>query len=360
MRKRRWASALLVTALLPLAACGAVEDLTDPGTTVLDTIVNMSVEDKVGQLFVVSGSDADLMEAVSDYHVGGVIYFGPNVADKDASTLDLLSIGLQRESRQEGAPDLFIGIDREPDLRPVSGMTYVPDQHILGAEWSEDEVEAASRLTAEELLTRGINVNFAPVADVCGDPDCLMSTRSFGGDPLRVASYTSAAIRGYQAGGVAATAKHFPGYGTASGNSDLEPVVRRVAGLDQLRADLAPFRAAIAAGTKLVMTGNFITPGYDAELPASLSPAITTNLLRGEMGFEGVVITDALQGGALSNYGDAGEIAVQAFLAGNDLLLMPGDLSLAYETVLAAVRSGKITEGRLNDSVRRILAAKQP
>lgn len=242
-----------------------------------------------------------------------------------------------------------------------NGGTPFPTNMGVGAAGSERAAYEMGRITAREGRAAGIHLTFSPVADVNNNPaNPIINTRSFGGDAHAVARYVAAEVRGIQDGGMLATAKHFPGHGDTDTDSHLSlPVIRA----DWRRLDsleLVPFRAAIRAGVKVVMSAHIALPELEqgASVPATLAPEILTGILRDSLKFKGIVVTDALDMGALvSSYGP-GESAVKAFVAGSDLLLMPVDPRAAIDAMEDAVRSGRVTRARLDRSVRRVLEAK--
>jgi beta-N-acetylhexosaminidase len=229
-----------------------------------------------------------------------------------------------------------------------------------GATDDERDAYTYGRIAALEGRAVGIHVNFAPDADVNNNPlNPIINTRSFGEDPHAVARLVRAYVRGLQDNGMLATLKHFPGHGDTDADSHL--------GLPTIRADyprldsveLVPFRAGIDAGASVVMSAHIAFPAFTGDTPATLSPAMLTGVLRDSLKFKGLVVTDALQMGAIvAKYG-AGEAAVRAFEAGSDLLLMPADPDSAISSMLAALASGRITPARLDASVRRMLDIKR-
>ncbi len=325
----------------------------------------MSLPEKVGQLFVAAvpglaagQGGADL---VRDYHLGGIIYFGPNL--RDAAQVARLSDGLQQAAMAgaRGVP-LTIGTDEEGGIvARLNGIaTSFPSQMAAGATRDPALVEAAARATGLQLRALGINLDYAPVADVNADPaNPVIGTRSFGSDPALVSAATQAAIAGLHAAGVAAVAKHFPGHGDTDVDSHTGlPVIRHT--LRQWeQIDAPPFEAAIRGGTDMIMSAHIVVPALSQSGdPATLSPGIITGLLRDKLGYQGVIVTDSLQmTGVRLRYDDA-QIAVRAIEAGCDELLMPQSLPTAYNAVLAAVRAGEISAARLDQSVRRILTVK--
>ena len=352
----------------------------------------MTLPEKVGQLFMTyaygaSATDADpLMVAanirlagvrngaqlVARYHLGGIVLFGRNTFNPSGLIthnlrypvqIARLTNGLQKAARSQAASaPLLIATDQEQGLVTRIGppATQFPGNMALGADGSAADAFSAAEITGEELRAMGVNMVFAPVADVNVEPlNPVIGVRSFGSDPTRVAKLTTAAVRGYQAAGIAATAKHFPGHGDTSVDSHYAlPVIHQ--SLKQVeRVDLPPFAAAIDAGVAAVMVGHLDVPALDRSgLPASLSHAVTTGWLRGRLAFNGVVITDALgMNGVRSGFSDA-QAPVLAIQAGADIILMPPNIAVAYNSVLRAVRSGVISEKRLDKSVTRILKLK--
>lgn len=242
-----------------------------------------------------------------------------------------------------------------------NGGTPFPTNMGVGATGSERAAYLMGRITASEGRAAGIHLTFSPVADVNNNPaNPIINTRSFGGDAKAVAGLVSATVRGIQDGGMLATAKHFPGHGDTDTDSHLSlPVIRA----DWRRLDsleLVPFRAAIKAGVRVVMSAHIALPGLEqgATVPATLAPEILTGILRDSLKFKGIIVTDALDMGALVNSYGPGESAVKAFLAGSDLLLMPVDPRGAINAMEEAVRAGRVTRARLDASVRRVLDAK--
>jgi Beta-glucosidase-related glycosidases len=335
----------------------------------------MTVEEKVGQLFLpaIYGSHAGTArrentaqfgvatptKVIAKYRPGGVILFpwAGNVSGV-AQVVDLVN-GLQKAS-----PDvpLLIGADQEngPVSRLSPLVTKLPDARTIGDTGDPEEARAAARVTGQELRALGVNLDFAPVADVNIDPkNPVIGRRSYGPNPRKVAKMVAAAVAGFHDGGVAATAKHFPGHGDTSVDSHTGLPVIGHSPSRWAKLDAPPFKAAIAAGVDAVMSAHIVMPNLDdSGDPATLSKRILTGLLREKLGFDGVVLTDSLQmKGVREKYGD-GEVAVRAILAGADMLLMPPDFPKAYGAVLAAVRSGRISPTRLDRSVTRILKLK--
>lgn len=300
-------------------------------------------------------------ELVEKYRLGGVILLphgGPSETNLTSpAQVRELTAGLQAASPQL---PLLIGIDQEYGVvaRLTDGVTGLPSAMAAGAAGDPALTEAAWQVVGAELAALGINVNFAPVADVLGPAHGgVIGSRSYGSDPEAVADQVGAAVRGLRTGGVVATLKHFPGHGATSVDSHHDlPVLE--ASRDELdRRDLRPFAAGVAAGAGMVMPGHLDVPALDPGMPATFSRAVVTDLLRDELGFTGVVVTDALNMAPARRW-SAGEAAVRALLAGNDLLLMPPDLAGAYDGVLAALRDGTLPRDHLVAAVTRIVTLK--
>ena len=374
-------------AALALAAIGSVPAQASPGSVppgqdarVAAAMHSMSIQEKVGQLFFqnVYGSDATTPDArniplygvaspaevVKKYHLGGVIYFAWTDSVKNPAQIVGLSNGLQQAAIESGAHvPLMIATDQEQGVVTRVGppATQFPGSMALGAGRSTADARTAAAITGQELKAMGINTNFAPDADVNVNAlNPVIGTRSFSSDPTLVASMVTAQVNGYQKdAGINATPKHFPGHGdTATDSHTGIPIITHSkAQWEQI--DAPPFKAAIKAGTNMIMSGHLVVPALDPSGdPATLSQPILTGVLRGELGYKGVIITDSLgMQGVRDKYGDA-EVAVRAVLAGVDSLLMAPKMDAAYDAVLAAVASGRISEKRLNDSVSRILLLK--
>lgn len=292
---------------------------------------------------------------VDTLQVGGIIVSVGSPMDI-AAKLNFL----QRRSRLP----LLIGSDLEGGtaFRFNPGGTPFPTNMGVGAAGSERDAYLMGKVTALEGRAAGIHMTFSPVADVNNNAaNPIINTRSFGGDAHAVARFVAAAVRGTQDAGMLATAKHFPGHGDTDTDSHISlPIIRADwARLDTL--ELIPFRAAIAAGVDGVMSAHIAMPGLEngAMEPATLSPEILTGVLRDSLHFRGIVVTDALDMGALvSTYGP-GEATVKAFLAGSDLLLMPADPYAAIDAMVEAIQTRRIPRARLTSSVRRVLETKE-
>lgn len=338
------------------------------------TLRKMSPEEKVGQLFMIwtraeflnvnSPAYLQLRDTMTKYHVGAfamtVHYDAPFLyKNQPYEAADLLN-RLQHDSKLPLliAADFELGVSNR-----LNGTTAFPNAMAIGATGQVKYAEEFGQITAEEARAIGVHWNFFPVTDVNSNPDNpIINTRSFGEDPQQVSDFVGAYIRGAHSAGMLVTAKHFPGHGDTATDSHLG--VAQVTG-DRTRLDsveLPPFRNAIAAGVDSIMVAHVTVPALDPKpnTVATVSPAIVSDLLKQQLHYNGLVITDALDMGALTRLysTDIGREAVDAFKAGNDVLLIPPDLDAAYGSVLAAVRSGEIPQSRLNESVLKILKTK--
>ncbi|RDG36745.1 glycoside hydrolase family 3 protein [Streptomyces corynorhini] len=376
------AAAVCATALPAHAVPGPIPSRRYPDR-LRRLVSRMSLEEKVGQLFVMrvyghsatdpdrADADANLAEIgvrtaaelISTYHVGGIIYFAWAHNTRDPHQIAALSRGIQRAALAQRTPvPLLISTDQEHGAVARIGKpaTLLPGAMALGAARSPDEARESARIAGAELAAMGINQNYAPDADVNVNPaNPVIGVRSFGADPQAVAGLVTAQIRGYRSAGVATAAKHFPGHGDTTDDSHYALPTIHHTREQWTELDAPPFRAAIAAGAASIMTAHIVVPALDpSEDPATLSHPIVTGVLREQLGYDGVVITDALDmKGVRQKYGDD-RVPVLALKAGVDQLLNPPDLRLARDAVLAAVRSGELTERRIEESVLRILALK--
>ena len=325
-----------------------------------------TLREKVAQLFVVGfrGTTAD--ETIREFveaGVGGVIYFARNVEDPEQ--VAALSGALQRTAVENDRPPLLVTIDEEGGV--VSRLPWdgrLPGQMTVGATRDPDLARRGAMAKARELRAVGVNVNLAPVLDVNNDPDNpVIGVRSFGEDPELVSEFGVAAAAGFENESVVACGKHFPGHGDTAVDSHLDlPVV----GHDRERLDrveLAPFRAAIDAGVGAIMTTHVAFPTFtdDEERPATLSKPVLTGLLREELGYDGLILTDCMEMNAIADTLGTPEGAVQAVEAGCDLVTVshtPETQRAAVDAVVEAVQSGRIAETRIDESVRRVLRTK--
>jgi len=362
---------LTVTLLVALAtaACGgrarpnaSGAPATQPVVAVDAILAKLTPRQKIAQLVVpwLGGNYQALDDSafqiatrwVDSLEVGGIIISVGSPYDI-AAKLNTL----QRRSKLP----LLVSADLEwGAAMRVVGATAFPMIMAAGATGDERDAYTIGRVAALEGRAVGIHVNFAPDADVNNNPlNPIINTRSFGEDPHAVARLVRAYVRGLQDNGMLATLKHFPGHGDTDADSHLGLPTIRVdfARLDSV--ELVPFRAGIDAGAQVVMSAHIAFPAFTGDTPATLSPAMLTGVLRDSLKFKGLVVTDALQMGAIvARYG-AGEAAVRAFAAGSDLILMPADPDSAIGSMLTALQAGRITQARLDSSVHRVLQIKQ-
>lgn len=336
------------------------------------TLKGMSLEEKIGQViftvyhgaFTSSESEAyrKVVREVEQNHIGGfiVVTQGAPLGFLKSQVYPTAVLANQLQSRAK--IPLLIGADfeRGTAMRFDEGTSFPPAMGV-GATWSSRDAYEMGKITALEARASGVHWVFAPVADVNSNPDNpIINTRSFGEDPKRVAEFVSAYVRGVEENGALATAKHFPGHGDAATDSHLDiPVIRG----DRNRleeVELQPFRAAIKAGVSSIMTAHLSVPAFepDPNVPATLSHNILTDVLRRELGYTGLVVTDAMEMGGITVRYPPGEAAVRAFLAGSDAILMPPVPDAAFHALLEAVRLGRISQARLDESVIRLLQAK--
>ncbi|MET8520218.1 glycoside hydrolase family 3 protein [Nocardioides sp. NPDC004968] len=399
-RRGRLAAAGLAAAVavaMPYAATHAAEP-DPPATTatkkptqhgqIVSLMRHMSLQQKVGQLFVIEvyGRDANTVsdtakagnqrlygvdtpaQAIAKYQPGGVIYFTTRGPDNigDAAQVATLSNGLQRAALQQRPKiPLNIAVDQEGGalvarFGPASGATQMPGQMALGAGGSTEDAARSAEVIGTELAAVGVTQDYAPVADVNLNPNNpVIGIRSPGADSAAVSDIVSAEVGGFDDGDLSSIAKHFPGHGDTGTDSHygLPEVTHSREELEAI--DLPPFEAAIDAGIDAIMTAHVTVPAIDPSgEPATMSEPILTGLLREEMGFDGLIVTDALdmQGASATYPPDVAP--VEAFLAGADQLLIPPQMDTAYAAVLDAVKNGTISRKRLDESVYRILKHK--
>jgi beta-N-acetylhexosaminidase len=347
----------------------------------------LSLDEKVGQLFVILGHGVfmpesswayqELRRQVRENHVGGVIWSVSNVYETAQ-----LNARLQGEARVP----LLVSADLESGMgMRFLDTTYWPWAMAVAATSDPSLAEAEGRVVAREAKLVGVNQIYAPIADVNVDADNpVINARSFGEDPAEVSKYVVAFIKGVQSEQVLATAKHFPGHGDTHTDSHRSLPILNVDRARLDRVELLPFRAAIDAGVKSIMIGHLAVPALDAELvpvrrpgagenpygtsdaevpqngtmPATTSKKIVGELLRRELKFDGLVVSDAMDMGGITEHFDAGEAAIRAIEAGQDQILMSPNVDAAIKAVKAAVASGRLSEARIDESVRRILDAK--
>jgi beta-N-acetylhexosaminidase len=368
--RARMAAAVAALALALAASCArmpapsaAPKFVTPDAGWVARTLRSMTVEEKVGQLIAVRftgnfrNGDSEYLRSLESLvvrqKIGGLILFGGEVYE----TAELVN-SFQKLARVP----LLLASDFERGVgNQITGATLFPPLMSLGAAGSEELAFEMGRITALEGRALGIPMTYAPVLDVNVNPDNpIINTRSAGEDPALVSRIGLAFLRGCQENGMIATAKHFPGHGDTAQDSHL--LLPTITG-DRARleaVELAPFKAAVDAGVKAIMTSHLFVPALDPTpgVPATLSPAILTGLLREKFGFKGLIVTDALEMAGITNTFTTEEAALKAILAGVDLLLLPPEPEKVAAYLALAARDGRIPAGRLDASVRRILEAK--
>jgi beta-N-acetylhexosaminidase len=343
-----------------------------------ESLKKMSLEQKIGQMFMIwaraqflnveSPDYIALRDAMRKYHIGG---FGLTVNFQDGFLYrnePLEAAMMTNQLQKDSEFPLIFGADFERGLGfRLNEVTSFPHAMAFGAAGNPDHARDAARITAREARAIGVQWNWFPDADVNSNPENpIINDRSFGEDPKQVSDMVVAYIEGAHQFGMMATAKHFPGHGDTDIDSHMAvPSIKS----DQAHlenTDLLPFRAAIAAGVDAVMVAHIMVPALDPDphRVATISPAIVNGLLKQQMGFNGLVITDALVMRGFTNLfaesgsAGAGRAAVEAVKAGNDILLIPSDLAGSYNGLLQAVRAGEIPESRIDESVLKILRAK--
>jgi beta-N-acetylhexosaminidase len=338
------------------------------------TLRKLTVEEKVGQVFMIWCRASFLnvenpeylqwRDAMQKYHVGSfamtVHVDGPYLLRSEPYEAAELLNRLQGESK---LPLLFAAdFERGVPMR-LMGATVFPHAMAFGGDGKIEDAEAFGRITAEESRAIGIHWNFFPDADVNSNPaNPIINTRSFGEDPKQVGDLVAAYIKGAHEGGMLTTAKHFPGHGDTATDSHLgvARVTVDTAHLDSI--ELPPFRQAIAAGVDSVMVAHVTVPALDSDPNhvATISPTIITDLLEKQLGFKGIIVTDALDMAGLTHLfaNNIGRAAVEAFKAGNDMLIIPADFPASYNAMVQAVQAGEISRERLDRSVLKILKAK--
>lgn len=396
---RKWrlvVAAILVTFTLgTVSACSSATDAPkakpekstpDPTATTLtkksspdpaaSLVAKMSLEDKVAQMFMVTpealskfngsvvASGEQTKQAFAKRPVGGVIYNSANLQSPEQAKTMLAN--LQKYSKDRVGIPVFIAVDEEGGtVARVSGSKSMgikpyPNMSEVGAGKDSNRALQIGTEMGKYLADLGFNIDFAPDADVLTNPqNDLLKYRAFGSDPQTVTTMTAAFTKGLQTSGVLATYKHFPGHGSTSADSHKGITVSQqdATGLEQV--DLVPFKDAVAKDVKLIMVSHVCFPkAFGDNTPASLSKKVVTGWAREKLQYQGILITDAMSMGAISDNYQPAEAAVKAIQAGIDIVLDPKDFDAAYQGVLAAVKSGKISQEQVNQAVTRIVATK--
>ncbi len=333
-------------------------------------IDDMSLEDKVAGLFIVTpesitGVDKAIKagdgtkEALEKYPVGGVIYFAQNIQSE--SQIKEMVANTVSYSKYP----LFIAVDEEGGrvarLQTALKLEATDPAQTIGEGGDANAAYEAYSEIGDRLVEYGFNLDLAPVADVLtNDANKAIGDRSFGSDPAVVSGMVTSSVQALKEKGIYTCVKHFPGQGSVGEDTHEGMATTDRSADDMKNTDIAPFLAGIEAGADMVMVGHFICPSLteDSTTPCSLSKAVMTDLLRGEYGYNGVIITDALSMTAISEYYSADEAAIKALKAGSDMILMPEDFETAYNGVLEAVKDGTIDEKRIDDSLARVYRIK--
>ncbi len=336
-----------------------------------EIISGMTLEEKVYQMMFVTPEDITgvsvavqageaTKKAIEQYPVGGIIYFAQNFENRE-QTMKMI-----QNTQSYSKIPLFISVDEEGGSvsrlgrNSAMGTTLHPSMAEIGATNEPQNAYDTGTVLGAELKELCFNVDFAPVADILLSKDNVETgTRSFGSDKNVVSSMVSNLVSGLQDNGVSATLKHFPGAGATTTDSH-NGFSENPRTIDELReTEFLPFKSGIDAGTDFVMVSHLtLTNATEEKLPSSLSKEVVTDMLKGELGFDGIIITDSFRMGAVADFYTPEEVGVMAVMAGNDMILMPKDLVKTHAAIIDAVKSGKISEERINESVRKILKMK--
>lgn len=336
---------------------------------IMEIMGEMSLSDKIYQLFIVTPeqltgentvTEASLRMslALEQQPVGGLIFFKANLVFRDQTAMML------QNAQSFSRLGMFLAVDEEGGMvarlgsNPLMGTTKFPN---MGSLRSAEEAFTVGETIGREIRQLGFNLDFAPVADVNSNPDNpVIGQRSFSSDPQIAGQMTASCVRGFRGSGMICTLKHFPGHGDTQTDSHYG-VAQSLKTREQLAAcELIPFRSGIDAGAQMVMVGHISLPNVTGnDVPATLSGEIVTGLLRGELGYQGVVVTDSMIMRSITDRYSSGEAAVMALRAGVDMILIPKDLGEAHDAILDAVEKGSISPQRIDESVQRILRLKQ-
>jgi beta-N-acetylhexosaminidase len=380
---------VLLTGIFLLGMCELLvaNDFQHPAQVALDragknwaqkTLKRLSLQEKIGQLFMikvlggfVNSENPDYLkwrDQITRYHVGSVLLTVPSEGSILRKTEPYEAAMLINQLQRDSKLPLIVAADfeRGPSMR-LDGVTIFPHAMAFAATKNPDFARRFGEIVAEESRAVGVQWNFFPDADVNSNPaNPIINVRSFGEDPEQVSAFVDAYIKGAREQGLLTTAKHFPGHGDTAADSHIGVATVNRSRREIEDVDLVPFRNAIKSGVDAIMVAHVTAPALevDSQKVATTSPAIITGILRSELGFQGIIATDALDMGALGRLYPqaapeaAGRAAVDAIKAGNDVLVLPSDLDGAYSGVLNAVRSGEISEPRIDEAVLKILQAK--
>ena len=388
MRKNRLAAMAIgvVTAsalVIGMAAAAAAAGTAEAGTAADDMerkeinkiLAAMPLEDKIWQMFVITPEQLTGVDAVTaageitrgaffEKPVGGLIFFTPSLVDTDQ--ISAMLAGMQQISLERTDLPMLLCVDEEGgDVQRIGsridGSEPIPPMSEIGASGDIDGARECGEKIGLKLAVLGFNVDFAPCADVLTNPgNEVVRTRAFGSDPALCAEMAGAFMEGLHRFGIMSAYKHFPGHGSTAADSHKGNAVSEHTMAELEEFDLPPFKAGIEDGTEMIMTGHILFPNASMEeVPASLSPELVGGILRQRLGYDGIVITDALNMGAITQNYSSAEAAVMAVEAGSDLLLMPENPDEAYRGLLDAVLAGQIPNERIDESLRRIIRIKR-
>ncbi len=351
---------------------GSADGTEEQPPTVEEIMARMTLEEKVLQLFMVTpealtgvdevyAAGTKTEESINRYPIGGIVYFKQNLRSPE-QVKDMLT-RTQKYFRDRIGVEAFLAVDEEGGQvarisgREEFGIASFPDMSEIGASGEPKKAYEVGDKIGTYLADLGFNMDFAPVADVLTNPEnTVVARRSFGTDGAVTAAFSNEVVKGLQAHGISGVLKHFPGHGgTAADSHEGYAATERT--LEELTAeDFVPFKEGADAGAHFIMSGHIAAPAVTGDnTPASLSSKMLTEILRGTLGYNGIIITDALNMGAVTSSYSSAEAAVKALQAGNDMLLMPENFEEAYQGVLDAVHDGRLSEERINQSVERIL-----
>lgn len=343
----------------------------DADNIINSLVASMTLEEKIGQLFIVAfrkdekgnnlyTMDEHVKNQIEKFKIGGVILFSENISTREQTS------NLIKSMQSVSKIPLFISVDEEGGRisrlgnNPEMGVTKLPSAKEIGDTNDPDFAYRLGKKLGSELLSFGFNMNFAPVADVNTNPkNPVIGDRAFSSDPKIAGIMVEQFVKGMQEENISSVLKHFPGHGDASKDSHKGAVVIEH-GIERLKGiEFVPFKKGISAGADAIMTAHIILPEIEPDnLPATLSNKILTDLLRKELHYDGLIITDALEMQAIKKHWPCDKASIMAFKAGADILLMPDSLEKAYNAILNAAVNGDITEDRIDKSVYRILKVK--
>lgn len=335
-----------------------------------ESVAGMTLEQKVAGLFFVTPEQLTgvgqavqagegTQEALAKWPVGGLVYFKQNIQSEEQ-----LKEMLANTVSYSSFP-IFLGVDEEGGsvarVADALGLENVGPMADIGSAGDVQAAYAANQTIGTYLSSYGFNVDFAPIADVLTNPDnTVIGDRAFSDDPQTAADMVAGAVEGLQSAGVSACLKHFPGHGDTAGDSHTGAAETDRTKEEMAAAEFLPFQSGTGAGADMVMVGHISAPNLTGgeKVPASLSEEIITGILRSELGYDGIIITDAMNMAAVTDYYEADVAAIMALKAGADMILMPEDFQQAYEGVLQAVQDGTVSQERVDDSLKRIYRVK--